>query len=60
MAEPLATQYYLPADASEDDIKAAAELAMANYATLNTGHHPLQPAGVYVGSDWRPAGEAAS
>jgi hypothetical protein len=66
MAEPLATQFYLPSDASNDDIREAGQLAMQNYETLNTGDKPLQPAGVYVGKPetddpwWIPAGEAAT
>jgi hypothetical protein len=60
----LATQFYLEADASEDDIKATARLAMDNYARLDEkGDRPLNPAGVYLatdqGWDWVPAAEAA-
>lgn len=66
MAEPLATQFYLPGDASNEDIQEAGRLAMRNYEQVNTGGHPVQPAGVYVGDDnsgdpwWIPAGEAAT
>jgi hypothetical protein len=60
MAEPLATQYYIPAGSSNEDIQETGKLAMANYEKLNTGQMPLQPAGVYVGDNWIPAGEAAS
>jgi hypothetical protein len=60
MAEPLATQYYLPADASNADVQAAGKAAMANYEKLNTGAMPLQPAGVYKGTNWIPAGIAST
>jgi hypothetical protein len=52
---PLATQYYLPAGSTPSQIVAAAQLAHDSYATLNTGDIKLQPAGVFVGSDWKPA-----
>jgi hypothetical protein len=60
--EFLATQYYIPADSSSEDIQEAGKKAMADYETLNArpDHGPLQPAGVYVGSNWIPAGEAAT
>jgi hypothetical protein len=62
MAELLATQYYIPANSSDADIQQAGKTAMANYETLNSrpNHGPLQPAGVYVGNNWIPAGEAAT
>jgi hypothetical protein len=62
MPPPLATVYYLPANAPSAEIKAAAQMAMKNYETLNNtpDHGELHPAGVWVGNDWRPAGEAAS
>jgi hypothetical protein len=59
--ELLATQYYIPANSSNEDIQQAGKQAMANYEKLNSqpNHGPLQPAGVYVGNNWIPAGEAS-
>jgi hypothetical protein len=60
--EPIATQYYIPENSPNADIQAAGKLAMKNYETLNSrpNHGPLQPAGVYVGKNWIPAGEAST
>lgn len=66
MADPLATQFYLPSDASNDDIQEAGKLGVKNYELVNTGNRPIQPAGVYVGQPdtddpwWIPASEAAT
>lgn len=62
MANPIATQYYIPEGSSNADIAETGKLAMTNYETLNSSgkYGPLQPAGVYVGKNWIPAGEAAS
>lgn len=57
----VATQVYIPGDATDAEIGDAGKWVVANYEALNTdgGYGSLQPAGVYVGTNWIPGGEAS-
>lgn len=58
----ITTIVYLPGDATDAEIGEAGRWVVANYEALNEdgGYGALQPAGVYVGTDWQPGGMAAA